>query len=167
MVKMRVFAYRPVVQVSFCFFFAFCLVLSGTICNAGDPEEIISVQGTGYPPIRAESAAQARLMAKRAAIVDAYRNALATSASPGKGDEVNYQELSGFVSGITITNEEYLQDGGVRITAKVSAKNVAVSTARGPAVRTEPRSSEGSGGPQRVTVDEWYNIIRKLVRIEQ
>ncbi|TAN41568.1 MAG: hypothetical protein EPN25_04650 [Nitrospirae bacterium] len=144
----------------------FLFGITGISAAAAGDDDMISIQGIGYPPIRAESAAQARLMAKRAAVLDVYRNSLAASASAGKSEDVTYEELSGFVSGITVLDEEYLVDGGVRITARVPKKNIALSRARGPVERTEPRKSESSGGPQRISLDEWYTIIKKLVRIE-
>ncbi|MHB8881791.1 MAG: hypothetical protein ACYC69_09845 [Thermodesulfovibrionales bacterium] len=147
---------------------AIAVIVPGAVCFADDTAgETISVRGIGYPPIRAESPAQARLMARRAAVLDVYRNALAGSASAEKNEDVTYEELSGFVSGITVLDEEYLVDGGVRITARVPKRNIALSAARGPAARTEPRKSESSGGPLRVTLEEWYAIIRKLVRIDK
>lgn len=146
----------------------FCFISFNGLCLAEETtDDTITVQGTGYPPIRAESAAQARLMAKRAAIVHAYRNALSPaspSPAPPSGDaaDVTYQELSGFVRGVTIVNEEYLKDGGIRITAKVPKKNIIVST-----VRTEINKSGGSAGPERVSLEEWYKIINNLVRIDK
>ncbi len=145
-----------------------CFISFNGLCLAEEmADDTITVQGTGYPPIRAESAAQAHLMAKRAALVHAYRNALSPSSpspAPSSGDaaDVTYQELSGFVRGVTIVNEEYLGDGGIRITAKVPKKNITVST-----VRTEINKSGGSAGPQRVSRDEWYSIISNLVKIDK
>lgn len=122
--------------------------------------EMTTVQGLGYPPIRAESAAQAHLMAKRAAIVDAYRNSLASKTAQGQASDIQYQELSGFVSGMTIVKEEYLKDGGIRITAKVPINNIL------PSAGSEMRRSDPRRGTQSVTLDEWYSIIKNLVRYE-
>lgn len=119
-----------------------------------------TVQGLGYPPIRAENAAQARLMAKRAAVVDAYRNSLAGKTAQGQGSDLRYEELSGIVSGMTIIKEEYLKDGGIRITAKVQNNTIQ------PSADSEIRRSDSRRGPQAVTLDEWYSIINNLVRFE-
>lgn len=129
-------------------------------CAAQDAPEMTTVQGIGYPPIRAESAAQAHLMAKRAAVVDAYRNAVAGRTARGQGPDLQYEELSGFVSGMTIVQEEYLKDGGIRITAKIPTGNIRSSA--GP----EMKRSGSRQGPQAVTLDEWYSIISNLVRYE-
>jgi len=129
-------------------------------CTAQDTREMTTVQGLGYPPIRAENAAQARLMAKRAAVVDAYRNSLAGKTAQGQGSDLRYEELSGIVSGMTIIKEEYLKDGGIRITAKVQNNTIQ------PSADSEIRRSDSRRGPQAVTLDEWYSIINNLVRFE-
>lgn len=120
------------------------------------------VSGIGYPPIKADNAAQARLMARRAAIVDAYRNALAGAGSSNNDEQTFYTGLSGFVRGLTIVREEYLEDGGVRILAKVSGRNAAV-TSRAP---REGVAEKGRGGPSAVPLNEWYRIIERSVRFE-
>ncbi len=119
------------------------------------------VSGLGYPPIKAENAAQARLMARRAAILDAYRNALAGAGSTNNDEPTFYIGLSGFVKGLTIEREEYLKDGGIRILARVSAGNIAASS------RTSAGNRKERGGPSKVTLDEWYKIIESLVKIDQ
>ncbi len=129
-------------------------------CMAQNGTEMTTVQGLGYPPIRAESAAQAHLMAKRAAVVDAYRNALASKAFNGQGSDIRYEELSGFVSGMSIVKEEYLKDGGIRITAMIPNKYIV------PSAGSEMKGSNSRRGPQAVTLDEWYSIINNLVRYE-
>jgi len=119
------------------------------------------VSGIGYPPIKAQSPAQARLMARRAAIIDAYRNALALAGST-EHDEYNlYTGLSGFVKGMTVIEEEYLGDGGIRIVARVSSGDIVVKS-KGAIGRIEKET-----GPSRVTLDEWYRIIEQFVKIEK
>jgi hypothetical protein len=145
-----------------------CLFGIAGICSSGAADDdMVTVQGIGYPPIRAESAAQAHLLAKRAAVVDAYRNALSGRASSLPGPDVTYQELSGFVSGMTVTGEEFLDDGGIRITGRVPKKNVVSSSGLRTEVRRGEGLSEGSRGPERVSLDEWYKIINNLVRIDK
>ncbi|MBA4374226.1 MAG: hypothetical protein C0402_15350 [Thermodesulfovibrio sp.] len=171
-------------QAALCLAVAACILSAGASCTADETADgMIAVQGIGYPPIRAESPAQAHLMAKRAAVVSAYRNAVAASAAGGNGRDVTYEELSGFVKGLSVVEEEYLKDGGIRITAKVPKKNIAVSSVS----RTEGRRPDGAGeagteagrvgipegsgdvfkAPERVSLDEWYKIISNLVRIEK
>lgn len=161
---MQVLSSRPVAALlQICF----VMILAAFAAAGSVDNDTITVQGTGYPPIRAESAAQAHLMAKRAAVVSAYRNALSAGAQSGSGGDVTYQELSGFVSGLTIVEEEYLKDGGIRITAKVPRKNVAISSLPGTEGRRTERSNNGIRGPERVSMDEWYKIIDNLVRIDK
>lgn len=139
------------------------LWLVPAMASAGSSdEETVTVQGTGYPPIRAESTAQAHLMARRAAVVDAYRNAVSGGTSH-PGPDVTYQELSGFVSGMKIVGEEYLSDGGIRITARVPKDEVVPL----PGVAVKTKRGAERRGPGAVSRDEWYKIIHNLVRIEK
>lgn len=124
--------------------------------------DTLVVSGIGYPPIKAENAAQARLMARRAAIVDAYRNALTGAGSSNNDEQTFYTGLSGFVRGLTIEREEYLEDGGVRILAKVPGRSVAVTSR----TTREGVSERGRGGPSPVPLNEWYRIIERSVRFE-
>lgn len=118
----------------------------------------------GYPPIKASSMAQAHLMAKRAAIIDAYRNALASAGIENYSENTLYTGLSGFVKGLTILEEEYLEDGGIRILARVPAENIDLSYNT---VTKSKKPEETWFGPLRVTLKEWFNIIKKLVKIEK
>ena len=120
------------------------------------------VSGIGYPPIKAENAAQARLLARRAAVIEAYRNALAGAGSSNNDDQAFYAGLSGFVRGLTIEREEYMEDGGVRILARVPGRTAAV-TSRTP---REAVTEKGRGGPSPVPLNEWYRIIERSVRFE-
>lgn len=129
--------------------------------NNGNNDSVI-VSGTGYPPIMAQSAAQAHLMAKRAAIIDAYRNALTAKGIKDYDENIMYEHLQGFVKGMTVISEDYLEDGGIRILARVSSKDINVSSG---VMSVKPR--EKGNGPVSVSLDEWYKIIKKLVKIEQ
>jgi len=127
--------------------------------------DTLIVQGIGYPPIKAKSMAQAHLMAKRAAIIDAYRNALAETGIQNYSENTLYAGLSGFVSGLTVLETEYLEDGGIRILARVPVKNITVSSNTVKSIPKNPR--ETLLGPLRVTLNEWYRIIKKLITIEK
>jgi hypothetical protein len=125
--------------------------------------ETVIIKGIGYPPIKAESIAQARLMARRAAVIDAYRNALSMAGRERYEDGYFFSSLNGFVKGMTIIDEEYLKDGGVQITAEVPFENITVLS---------KNISEIPGGGKRhglkkISVEEWYEIIKKLVTISE
>ena len=155
---------KKIITVIIFFLLAPATVFSAEAANDQDDskKDTYTVQGIGYPPIKVQSEAQARLMARRAAIIDAYRNALAAKGIKDYEESNFYSELQGFVKGMTIKEEEYLEDGGIRILAQVSAKDVKVSSGV-----TAKKPKETSRGPLRVTLDEWYKIIKKFVRIEQ
>jgi hypothetical protein len=121
----------------------------------------LEVSGIGYPPIKAQNVAQARLMARRAAVLDAYRNALAGSGTANGDEKTYYSGLSGFVKGLVIDKEEYLEDGGVRIRGTVPAGNIAVSSGT-----TGKGTTEKGGTPSQIPLDEWYKIIDRSVRFD-
>jgi hypothetical protein len=125
-------------------------------------DDTVIVNGTGYPPIMAQSAAQAHLMARRAAVIDAYRNALTAKGIRDYDENNIYIDLQGHIRGMTVISEDYLEDGGIRVLARVSIKDVSVSSG---GVSDKPKSA--GRGPLSVSVEEWYKIIRKLVKIEQ
>ena len=117
------------------------------------------VSGVGYPPIKAENPAQARLMARRAAILDAYRNVLSARGTAQADEQTFYTGLSGFVTGLAIEREEYLEDGGIRIIARVPSSAVTPRESR--------RGNAGTGqGPSPVPLNEWYRIIERSVRFQ-
>jgi hypothetical protein len=128
----------------------------------------ITVSGIGYPPVKAQNKAQALLMAKRAALLDAYRRTLSDQAvRPQEEDEHFYRGLSGFVKGLTITNEEYFNDGGVRIEATVSKKYISLFDKEKTPKKMIPKTgSTRVEGPLVVTVEEWHKIIEKMVNFE-
>jgi hypothetical protein len=144
------------------------LFLTGQAAWTSDSR--ITVYGIGYPPVKAQNKAQALLMAKRAALLDAYRKALSGQedyAGPHEEGESFYRGFSGFVKGLTITQEEYLNDGGVKIEATVSKQDISLSDKekypKGKRLKTGPTRMEG---PRTVTVEEWYKIIEKMVNFE-
>jgi hypothetical protein len=128
--------------------------------NGSDNGHLV-VTGIGYPPIKAQNAAQARLMARRAAVLDAYRNALAGSGTANGDEKAFYSGLSGFVKGLVIENEEYLEDGGIRILARVPLRDVTVS-----AKASRSDTDRQGRKPSPVPLKEWYKIIENSVKFE-
>jgi len=148
---------------AYAFLLAFLAVVP--LWGSANSDSVI-VSGIGYPPIRAQSEAQALLMAKRAAILDAYRNALRIVSGEVSEtyDKTFYENLSGFVKDMKIISEDYLGDGGVRIKAIVFLKDLTIF--HKDKVVTRPLS-ENQRSPEKVTVEEWYRIISGMVRIEK
>jgi len=120
---------------------------------------VIEAVGIGAPPEKYYGKPQARPMALRAAQLDAYRNLLevvkgvrVTSVSymgdfVTKSDEVR-TEVSGLVRGAQIVKKEYLSDGTVEMTMRMSLSGalmqvilprvIEVEKAEKPAVVTPP-----------------------------
>jgi hypothetical protein len=90
----------------------------------------IRAQGTGTRPQRASSAAQARLLAERAAKADAYRNlleaaygVLVTSSTSVKdlttGNDSVRTTLDGFIRGASLLEVRRLDDGSVEVEMEI------------------------------------------------
>jgi|Deesub1362B_J571_1020462.scaffolds.fasta_scaffold00082_55 hypothetical protein len=120
--------------------------------------EAVMVKGIGYPPIRAETPAQAYLMAKRAAILDAYRNAL-NLKNDQMGDVEFYTGLAGFIKGARIVKVKPLSDGAVEVTIDVDLKDV-VAVKKG--LSNNRASVEDK--PYEVSIQHWQNIISRYVK---
>ncbi len=151
------------------FFVAFltlCLLYDQKTVEAGE----IAVRGVGYPPVRAVNKTQALLMAKRAAVLDAYANALQRNAAysqnkPGQDDTAFYHQIAGFLKGMVIAKEEYLSDGSVLVELR-GAIDISDKQAVTPATIDEKSNTAPQSGPlapQPVTLMEWSEIIEKMV----
>ncbi len=138
-------------------FFVLCVALEG---NAGN----ITVHGIGYPPIKTVSKSQALLMAKRAAILDAYsRIAWRTGETH---EEHFFMHFSGFVRNMEIMQEEFLPDGGVRVSVRMKRNNALLSAHKTPAVEKSKTSTSGKSAPRQVSRKEWFQIISTMVSFE-
>lgn len=125
-------------------------------------ETQVEVVGIGYPPIQSSSTTQALLMARRAALLDAYRNALrATNQGPGLNEEGRLLEIiSGTVRGSSVLAEEYLDDGGVRLRAKVTVDG---PPAHRPEQGAYSARVSGPRMPKTVSLARWQEIIQVFV----
>ncbi|MDR3590841.1 MAG: hypothetical protein P4N41_14410 [Negativicutes bacterium] len=92
---------------------------------------VVRATGTGVPPTIAHSPAQANAMARRAAVVDAYRNLLEAvgevrveAATVVKNfaveSDVVRTRISGLVQGARVVSEQTLADGSCQVTLEVS-----------------------------------------------
>jgi len=128
--------------------------------------EFTQVKGIGYPPIRAQSPAQARLLARRSAILDAYRNALGIAGNGGEYDErAFYLHFGGFIQGARIIKEEFLEDGGIMVTLEIDEMELAGMAKKiKTGVNEPPMGPSGAvGKPARVSISEWQKVVAKFV----
>ncbi|MDR3563981.1 MAG: hypothetical protein P4N59_21445 [Negativicutes bacterium] len=92
---------------------------------------VIQAIGTGVPPAQASSQAQANAMARRAAVVDAYRNLTELIGGvrvEGETTVRNFEvtsdvvrtKISGLVQGARIVDEQPQPDGSYQVTMQIS-----------------------------------------------
>jgi len=92
---------------------------------------VIQAIGTGVPPAQANSPAQANAMARRAAVVDAYRNLLEAvgevrveAATTVRNYEVESDvvktRISGLVQGAHVVHEQVMPDGSYQVTMEIN-----------------------------------------------
>jgi len=113
---------------------ALCMMIF-TIASAADRGQIdwsqgqnsaIEAVGIGLPPENAHTSAQAKLLARRAAVVDAYRNLLEMTQEIQVDSETTMKDLmiendtvktqvSGIIQGAKIKSEKQMSDGSYRV----------------------------------------------------
>ncbi len=137
------------------------------IVQAGE----IVVTGVGYPPVRAMNKTQALLMAKRAAIINAYANAVQESDFQLQDNHdidgaVFYQQISGFIKGMSVTKQQYLADGSVQVELRGDLADVELiskkMTFTEDSITITPTKT--ISGPKSVTLNEWQKLIENMVR---
>ncbi len=110
------------------------LILTGIRAEAAPTnvnwnQNVITVTGIGVPPRNSVSAAQARAMARRAAMADAYRQLAEivegvnidaeTTVVQAMADDRIYLKVQGVIKGAQIIEENIAPDGGYEVTMQM------------------------------------------------
>ena len=136
-----------------------CVASLSTAFAAGEAnweDSTITATGMGVAPPRAVNAAQARMMARRAAVVDAYRQLAETIQGVQVDAETTVENMmltsdviktkvSAMIKGAQVISERATPDGGYEVTVKVSMFGVGNSLAG--AVMTNPNPPESFPAP--------------------
>lgn len=134
---------------------------------------ILSVIGSGRPPVAVQRSAQARLLAERAAIIDAY-GAAARLLSGAIPQAVSGEDgYSAFFRGGTVRQSDVASDGSVKVELEIPVSPELAGILREIMRRMElPESREGERvgssheqfvarhsvkGPRVITHREWTN----------
>ncbi len=136
-------------------------------------EGYIEAVGIGAPPEKYYGKPQARPMALRAAQVDAYRNLLEVT----KGVQIDSQttvkdfvtesdviqaSVSGLVKNAKVTNREYMSDGTVEVTVRMSMSGTFVRTILPKAI-TDDKKTDPPPPPMRPKPGKSDDIFTGLV----
>ena len=119
-------------------------------------DQKISVQGMGVAPANARTAAQARMLARRAAVVDGYRQIAEIVKGVNVSGETTVENMmvtndivktkvSALVQGARVVSEEVTPDGGYIVNMEVSMFGVSDSLAS--AVLEKPAQQESFPAP--------------------
>ncbi|MDY6269585.1 MAG: LPP20 family lipoprotein [Selenomonadaceae bacterium] len=119
-------------------------------------DQKISVQGMGVAPANARTAAQARMLARRAAVVDGYRQIAEIVKGVNVSGETTVENMmvtndivktkvSALVQGARVVSEEVTPDGGYIVNMEVSMFGVSDSLAS--AVLEKPAQQESFPEP--------------------
>lgn len=135
------------------------------------PKAEVMATGIGYPPRRGLSLAQKRLLAQRAATVDAYR-VLAGTLSNISGCVVEgsgYIQVSGYIKGASVTQVREYADGKVEVDLTVPV-NLRGRAIRGKTVWDRTIADINKRGypiyylkqpKEQISEEEWLEIIKK------
>ena len=140
------------------FFYAENITRTTVIVNEATPDRAcIRATGTGFPPSSATDQRQARLLARRAAIVDGYRNLIRSidGMEPLIGRGTVIRTTHGFVKGAKVLDTRYLKDGKVEADVGVEIHGrVQMIKNAGYAVLYEALPEHG----EELTQDEWVEL---------
>lgn len=136
--------------------------------DAGPAGMVIRASGVGLEPA-GRSGAQARLMARRAAIVDGYRKlgAMRGRVLGSFTGKTYHESASDFIRGAVVVETRYYYDGRVEVDMElpVAAGEVGgAATAeriRETLVRSGIAVVEVEPGRRRITREEWEELFRK------
>jgi hypothetical protein len=126
----------------------------------------LRVTGRGHPPQRAMSESQSRIMAKRAAMLEAFKNMakalgkVQTHLTEGTGHE----SVNGFIKGMELMETRYYPNKDVEVDIELAIQaqdhpeGVRPSPAmEGACAKEKPILIEKGGG--RISVSEWKKIF--------
>jgi hypothetical protein len=148
------------------------MALAGERYRFNDGDGILSVIGSGRPSAAAQHPAQARLMAERAAIVDAYGAAARLLSEAIPQAATGQDGYSVFFRGGTIGRSDIASDGSVKVELEIPVRPELAGSVREIMQERErlegPAAEEGAGmsrqdfvtrhrvqGPRAITRREW------------
>ena len=119
-------------------------------------DQVITVQGMGVPPANTVNAAQARMLARRAAVVDGYRQLAEAVKGVNVDSETTVENMmvtndttktkvSACIQGARVVSEQVVEGGGYMVTMQVSMFGVSNSLAS--AVLEKPAAVENFPKP--------------------
>lgn len=149
---------------------------AGSLYRLDDAAGVLTVIGQGRPPLGVQHEAQARLMAERAAILDAYGTAVRVLSERMPRVLLEQQGYSAFLRGGRIARSERVPDGSVKVELEIplsrelagrfrevvqQAEAVAVPEAKTVGIRhADFVARHRVLGPRPITIREWVDRYR-------
>jgi hypothetical protein len=144
---------------------------------------VLAVIGEGRPPLKVQHKAQARLMAERAAVLDAYGRAARVLSETIPQTPPEQEGYSGFLRGGRIARSELMPDGSVKVELEIPLSLELVGRVREvmqqpDGVMTDKGETIGLrhadfiarhrvAGPRPITLREWIDRYRSGTWMEQ
>ncbi len=156
---------------------------AGSPYRVDEAAGVLAVIGEGRPPLKVQHQAQARLMAERAAVLNAYGMAARLLSEIIPETPPEQEGYSGFLHGGRIARSELMSDGSVKVELEIPLSRELVGRVK-EVIRQHDAAASDKGesvgptradfiarhrvpGPRPITLREWIHRYRSGAWVQQ